>query len=99
MKRAVPLARHEPQTQCFSGFLDRADDRHVSIPCLQHCEGALPDSRTPSSAAPRADTTRAEQTNSIPSMLVKASATVSVSRRRYRFSTSTTPSETAFQKR
>ena len=33
-----------------------------------------------SSAAPDADTTRAEWTNSIPSMLVKASATVPVSR-------------------
>ena len=33
-----------------------------------------------SSAAPDADTTRAERTNSIPSMPVKASATVPVSR-------------------
>ena len=39
-----------------------------------------------SSAAPRADTTRAEQTNSIPSMLVNASATVPVSRPALSFS-------------
>ena len=62
-ERAVPLARHEPQIHGFSGIFDRTDNRHVSIPCLQHCEGAHPDGRTPivRRAACRHDAVEANQ--------------------------------------
>ena len=46
-KRAVAFARHKPQIQRLSGFLDQADDRQVSMPFIQNLAGTFAHRRPP----------------------------------------------------